>query len=82
MRSLALVLLAAGLALPAAAGAPLQLTGLWEGSISCKTEAAGGKGKQAFPVTLAITQLGPSGPPQINLFAARAPTPEGSFRPR
>jgi hypothetical protein len=81
MRSLALVLLAAGLALPASAGAPLPLTGLWEGSISCKTEAAGGKGKQAFPVTLAITQLGASGPLVINLFAKGSGAYSGTIVP-
>jgi len=72
MRAFSLALLALGIALraaPAFAGGAGVLTGVWEGSLSCKTENDEGKGKlESGPSTLVITQSG-SGPLVANLVS-------------
>jgi hypothetical protein len=69
MRSFVVSSLLVLFALPAAAGAPLPLTGTWEGSYTCKTETALGKFTRRDPEsTMIITQLGPSGPLVVNVF--------------
>jgi len=62
MRSLGLSFLLLATALPAFAGGPPSLTGFWEGTFSCKIDDAEGKRSLKVPATLAINQLGPSGP--------------------
>jgi hypothetical protein len=64
MRAVLLALSLLGLAGASQAGSPLLLTGTWEGSYTCKTEAAGGSGtfKPDAPSTLQITQSVPGGP--------------------
>jgi len=69
MRSLALVFLLLALAPPAFAGGPLPLTGVWEGTYSCKIEDAEGKRTLKVPATLLINQLGPSGPLEVNFVS-------------
>jgi hypothetical protein len=69
MRAFAVSFLLVCFALPSAAGAPLPLTGTWEGSYTCKTETASGKfTRRDSASTMIITQLGPSGPLVVNLF--------------
>jgi hypothetical protein len=62
VRSFVLAFLTLGLALPAFAGGP-SLSGVWEGSYSCKTEDASGKGNlKVSESTLTIAQGTISGP--------------------
>jgi hypothetical protein len=82
MREFAVSLLLVLLAQPAAAGGPPSLTGTWEGSILCKTESDEGKAKfDSGPVTLLVTQLGPSGPLVLNLFSKGSGAYSGTIVP-
>ena len=69
MRRFALVFLWLAIALPAFAGGPPSLTGVWEGTFSCKIEDPEGKRTLKAPATLLINQLGPSGPLEVNLVS-------------
>ncbi len=71
MRSLALVFMTLAFAPPALAGGPSTLSGVWEGSYSCKTEGAGGGGtfKPDGVSTLVIDQIGPTGPLNVRVEA-------------
>lgn len=69
MRCLALVFLLLAFALPAFAGPPLNLTGVWEGTYSCKVQDAEGKRTFKVPATLLVNQLGPSGPLEVNFLS-------------
>lgn len=69
MRALALSFLLLALAPPAFAGGSPSLTGVWEGTYSCKIEDADGKRSLKVPVMLFISQLGPSGPLVANILS-------------
>jgi hypothetical protein len=69
MRFLVLSLLFVAIAAPARAGITGAITGTWEGSVSCKSEDANGKGSFSVDVTLLVTQLGASGPLVVNAIA-------------
>lgn len=69
MRHLVLSFLLLALAPPAFAGGAPSLTGVWEGTYSCKIQDAEGKRTLKVPVNLLINQLGPSGPLEVNLVS-------------
>jgi hypothetical protein len=81
MRSFALVFLLLAAAPPALAGGPPSLTGVWEGTYSCKIEDAEGKRTLKVSATLLINQLGSSGPLEVNLVSKGTGAYSGTIVP-
>src|SRR5262245_57496506 len=69
MRKLVPLLLFVAIVSPARAGIPFAITGTWEGSISCKSEDADGKGSFSTDATVLINQLGVTGPLVANVVS-------------
>ena len=69
MRHLAFALLTLAVALPAFAGGPPTLTGVWAGTYSCKIDDPEGKRTLKVTATLLINQLGASGPLEVNVVS-------------
>jgi len=80
MRAIVLAFLVLGFAAPSYAGFPL-LSGTWEGSISCKTQDADGKGGFKVDVTLLVYQATLDGPLVVNASGGSIPYFSGTVIP-